>query len=76
MDGKWTIHPGQISVVNEIFSPAREQWERAEAMLAAYDEAHRGGRGAAVFEGEMIDEANRKMAERIAQAGRAAGYTA
>ena len=30
--------------------------------------------GAAVFEGEMIDEANRKMAERIAQAGRAAGY--
>ena len=27
-----------------------------------------------MFEGEMIDEANRKMAERIAQAGRAAGY--
>src|SRR3954468_4373224 len=74
MDGKWTIHPGQISVVNEIFSPAREQWERAEAILAAYDAAHRDGRGAAVFEGEMIDEANRKMAERIAQAGRAAGY--
>ena len=45
-------------------------------MLAAYDEAHRDGRGAAIFEGEMIDEANRKMAERIAQAGRAAGYTA
>ena len=43
-------------------------------MLAAYDEAHRDGAGAAVFEGEMIDEANRKMAERIAFAGRAAGY--
>ena len=74
IDGKWTIHPGQIEIVNEVFSPAREQWERAEAMLAAYDEAHRGGAGAAVFEGEMIDEANRKMAERIAFAGRAAGY--
>ncbi|HET6550776.1 MAG TPA: CoA ester lyase, partial [Solirubrobacter sp.] len=74
LDGKWTIHPGQIAIVNEVFSPPRDQWERAEAMLAAYDEAHRDGRGAAVFEGEMIDEANRKMAERIAEAGRAAGY--
>jgi citrate lyase subunit beta / citryl-CoA lyase len=74
LDGKWTIHPGQIAVVNEVFSPTREEWERAEAMLAAYEEAHRGGHGAAVFDGEMIDEANRKMADRIAQAGRAAGY--
>jgi citrate lyase subunit beta/citryl-CoA lyase len=76
MDGKWTIHPGQIAVVNEVFSPTREEWERAEAMLAAYEDAHRAGRGAAVFEGEMIDEANRKMADRIAQSGRAAGYAA
>ena len=66
--------PGQIEIVNEVFSPAPEQWERAEAMLTAYDEAHRNGAGAAIFEGEMIDEANRKMAERIAFAGRAAGY--
>ena len=63
-----------IATVNEIFSPARDQWERAESMLAAYEEAHRNGAGAAMFEGEMIDEANRKMAERIALAGRAAGY--
>lgn len=75
MDGKWTIHPGQIAIVNEVFSPEREQWERAEAMLAAYREAHAAGRGSATFEGEMIDEANRKMAERIADAGRAAGYS-
>ena len=74
MDGKWTIHPGQIEIVNEVFSPGHQQWKRAEAMLSAYDEAQRNGAGAAVFEGEMIDEANRKMAERIAFAGRAAGY--
>ena len=74
LDGKWTIHPGQIDVVNEVFSPAPEQWKRAESMLAAYEAAHRAGAGAAMFEGEMIDEANRKMAERIAFAGRAAGY--
>jgi citrate lyase subunit beta / citryl-CoA lyase len=76
LDGKWTIHPGQIDIVNEVFSPTRGEWERAEAMLAAYDEAGRAGRGAAMFEGEMIDEANRKMAQRVAQAGRAAGYDA
>jgi citrate lyase subunit beta/citryl-CoA lyase len=71
LDGKWTIHPGQIATVNEVFTPSREEWERAEAMLAAYEQATSG---AAMFEGEMIDEANRKMAERLARAGRAAGY--
>src|SRR3954447_8707073 len=74
LDGKWTIHPGQIEVVNDVFTPSREQWERAEAMLAAYEEAGTAGHGAAMFDGEMIDEANRKMAQRLAGAGRAAGY--
>ena len=75
MDGKWTIHPAQIAVVNDAFTPRREEWERAEAMLAAYERASTGeARGAAMFEGEMIDEANRRMAERLASAGRAAGF--
>ena len=74
MDGKWTIHPRQIATVNEVFTPTREEWERAEALLAAYREASDAGRGAAMFDGEMIDEANRKMAERVANSGRAAGY--
>jgi citrate lyase subunit beta/citryl-CoA lyase len=74
MDGKWTIHPRQIEIVNEVFTPAREEWKRAEALLAAYREATDAGRGAAMFEGEMVDEANRRMAERLAEAGRAAGY--
>jgi citrate lyase subunit beta/citryl-CoA lyase len=75
MDGKWTIHPRQIPIVNEVFTPSRAEWERAEALLATYRRAtEEEGRGAAMFDGEMIDEANRKMAERIAQAGRAAGH--
>jgi citrate lyase subunit beta / citryl-CoA lyase len=74
MDGKWTIHPRQIAIVNEVFTPSREEWEHAEALLAAYRAAAGEGRGAAMFDGEMIDEANRKMAERLAEAGRAAGY--
>jgi citrate lyase subunit beta / citryl-CoA lyase len=75
MDGKWTIHPRQIATVNEVFAPSREEWERARVLLDAYRDAHEAGRGAAMFEGEMIDEANRKMAERVARAGEAAGYT-
>lgn len=76
LDGKWTIHPAQIPVVNEIFTPTQEQYDHAEGMLAAYEEAaDRGNSGAAIYDGEMIDEANRKMAERLAQAGRAAGLT-
>jgi citrate lyase subunit beta / citryl-CoA lyase len=74
LDGKWTIHPAQIAVVNEVFSPSEKEFERAVAMLEAYREAaDAGGQGAAMFEGEMIDEANRKMAERVERAGRAAG---
>src|SRR3954471_10551782 len=71
MDGKWTIHPRQIATVNEVFTPTREEWQHAEALLAAYREASEAGRGAAMFDGEMIDEASRKMAERLAEAGRA-----
>ena len=76
IDGKWSIHPRQIATINEVFTPSREAWERASALLAAYRDAHEAGRGAAMYDGEMIDEANRKMAERVARAGEAAGYTA
>ena len=71
LDGKWTIHPDQIAVVNEIFAPTREEFARASAMLAALSQA---SDGAAMFAGEMVDEASRKMAERVVLAGEAAGY--
>jgi citrate lyase subunit beta/citryl-CoA lyase len=69
-DGKWSIHPDQIAPINDSFSPSGDEVARAEALLAAYDAAPSG---AAVFEGEMVDEASRKMAERVLRAGRAAG---
>jgi citrate lyase subunit beta/citryl-CoA lyase len=71
VDGKWTIHPTQIAVVNEIFAPTREEFERAGAILAAFADA---AAGATTFGGEMIDEASRRMAERVVLAGAAAGY--
>lgn len=73
-DGKWALHPGQIEVLNQVYTPSQDDFERAERILAAYTEATEGQRlGAVMFEGEMIDEASRKMAEQLAARGRAAG---
>ncbi len=73
VDGKWCIHPSQIPIANEVFSPSKEQFDLAERMLAAYSEAIEQGKGAASLDGKMIDEASRKMAEKLAMKGRAAG---
>jgi citrate lyase subunit beta/citryl-CoA lyase len=73
-DGKWALHPTQIDVLNEVFTPGQEEFERAEAIIEAYAHATSvEGRGAVMFGDEMIDEASRKMADRLAARGRAAG---
>jgi citrate lyase subunit beta / citryl-CoA lyase len=70
-DGKWVIHPSQIETVNRVYSPDQATYARAEGILTAYRQATDGeGRGAVRFEGEMIDEATRKMAEAVAARGR------
>ena len=75
-DGKWVLHPDQIAVANEIFSPRQDDYDHAELILDAYEwytSAAGGARGAAMLGDEMIDEASRKMALVIAGKGRAAG---
>ncbi len=75
-DGKWALHPGQIDVLNEVFSPTQEEFDKAEAILEAYRHATEvEGVGAVMFGAEMIDEASRKMAEQLAARGRAAGLS-
>jgi citrate lyase subunit beta/citryl-CoA lyase len=75
-DGKWALHPGQIDVLNEVFSPTQDEFDKAEAIIEAY--AHATDvqlTGAVMFGNEMIDEASRKMAEQLAARGRAAGMS-
>ncbi|HET6190060.1 MAG TPA: aldolase/citrate lyase family protein, partial [Trebonia sp.] len=73
-DGKWVLHPAQVPVVNEAFTPAAEEYWRALAILAAYDRATSlDRRGAVMLGDEMIDEASRKMALILAAKGAAAG---
>jgi citrate lyase subunit beta / citryl-CoA lyase len=73
MDGKWCIHPSQVAIANSVFTPTHEQFTYASRMLEAYQEAIDAGRGAAALDGKMIDEASRKMAEKLVGRGRAAG---
>ena len=77
-DGKWALHPDQIALANEIFSPKQEDYDHAEMILDAYDwatSAAGGAKGAVMLGDEMIDEASRKMALVVSAKGRAAGMT-
>ncbi len=75
-DGKWSLHPDQIPIVNEVFSPTQEQFDKAWDVLDSYRQATEGDRkGAVMFGDEMIDEASRKVAEMLVRKGQRAGRT-
>lgn len=64
-DGGACIHPKQVPILNEAFTPTKKEITRAEAMVAAYDAAMAEGDGAVAFEGKMIDVPVVARAERI-----------
>ena len=70
-DGKWAVHPGQLAIINSAFTPTPEELARARSILDALTGAE--GRGAVELQGEMIDEASRKLALDVIARGRAAG---
>jgi citrate lyase subunit beta/citryl-CoA lyase len=73
-DGKWVLHPAQVEVVNDAFTPSTDDFARAVRMLDAYERATSvDRRGAVMLDGEMIDEASRKLALAVVAKGVAAG---
>ncbi len=77
-DGKWVLHPGQVDIANEVYSPTQSDYDHSELILDAYDyytSEQGGAKGAVMLGDEMIDEASRKMALVISAKGRAAGMT-
>jgi len=73
-DGKWAVHPDQVPILNDVFSPTQEQFDRARAILDAYEDATvRDRKGAMMFGDEMIDEASRKMALKVVSRARREG---
>jgi citrate lyase subunit beta / citryl-CoA lyase len=64
-DGKITIHPAQIEIVNEAFTPAVEEVEQARALIAAFEEHAAQGRLSFRFEGAMVDAPHLARARRL-----------
>lgn len=65
MVGKWAIHPSQIALSNEVFSPSESAVTEAREILAAMEEAKSSGAGATVYKGRLVDIASIKQAEVI-----------
>ena len=65
IEGKWAIHPSQITLANEEFSPLGGEVEKARRILEALKEAAAAGKGAASLDGKMIDAASERMAKNV-----------
>jgi len=64
-EGKWAIHPSQIELANEVFSPSEDEVERARRILQAMEDAAKEGKGAVSLDGRLIDAASIRMAENL-----------
>ncbi|MBI5606819.1 MAG: CoA ester lyase [Deltaproteobacteria bacterium] len=72
-DGKALIHPGQIEVVNRIFTPTREEIDYAQRVIEAFQAARREGKGVIQLDGKMVENLHVAMAERILKIAEQAG---
>ncbi len=70
-EGKWAIHPNQIELANEVFSPPEAEVARAKRILEELDKAAKEGRGTASLDGKMIDAASARMAENVVRTAEA-----
>ena len=65
MVGKWAIHPKQVTLANEVFTPSETAVQEAQEILAAMEYAKAKGEGATVYKGRLVDIASIKQAEVI-----------
>ena len=63
VEGKWAIHPSQVELANQVFTPADTEVDRARRILLAMEEAAREGRGAVALDGRLIDAASIRQAQ-------------
>lgn len=63
--GKWAIHPSQVSIAQDAFSPSQAEVDRAYKAVAAYADAQRQGLGAIQVDGQMVDVATVRLVQRI-----------
>ena len=65
IEGKWAIHPSQIELANNVFSPPEAEVSKAKRILEELDKAAKEGKGAAQLDGRMIDAASARMADNV-----------
>ena len=70
-EGKWAIHPSQIELANEVYTPPPAEIEKAKRILVALKEAASHGKGAAALDGRLIDAASERMALNIVRTAEA-----
>ena len=70
-EGKWAIHPSQVELANEVFTPPAEEIDKAKRILVALKDAAAQGKGAAALDGRLIDAASEKMAQNVVKAAEA-----
>jgi citrate lyase subunit beta/citryl-CoA lyase len=71
--GKWCIHPDQIAIANEVFSPTEKEIALAKRMCEAYDVAQGGGAGAAGESGILVDAASLRIFQGVLERARLTG---
>lgn len=64
-DGKWAIHPDQLQIINEMYTPSAEDVERSQRILETYREAQKEGCGSLAIDGKMVDAASIRVAKVI-----------
>jgi citrate lyase subunit beta/citryl-CoA lyase len=64
-DGKFAVHPSQVPVINEVFSPSEEDVRWAEMVVEVLDQARKTGRASAELQGTMVDEVHYRIAKRV-----------
>ena len=64
-EGKWAIHPSQIELAHEVFTPSEKMATRVRRIVAAMGEAARDGKGAVSLDGRLIDAASLRQAEHV-----------
>jgi malyl-CoA/(S)-citramalyl-CoA lyase len=71
-EGKWAIHPSQIELANQVFTPSEAEVTKAQRILEAMDQAAKEGKGAVSLDGRLIDIASIRMAESLLNKANAA----
>lgn len=71
--GKWAIHPSQVAIAQEVFSPTQEEIDNAYKSVAAYKDAQKQGLGAIQVDGQMVDVATVRLVQRIIDRAELAG---